>query len=68
MDRGLECGWDGERRMGVGGSEEINLLLMGAFLIDFSSICNCFYIFSGYTHLALLSQDIAHARMQGCRT
>jgi hypothetical protein len=41
MDRGLECGLGlGGRRMGVGGSEEINLLLLEAFLIDFSSICN----------------------------
>jgi hypothetical protein len=26
--------------MGMGGSEETNLLLMETFLIDFSSICN----------------------------
>jgi hypothetical protein len=51
----------GERRMGVGGSEEISLLLMEAFLIDFSSILQCLYICSGYTHLGLLSQDTTHA-------
>jgi hypothetical protein len=35
LGSGMRLGM-GARRMGVGGFEEINLLLMGAFLIDFS--------------------------------